>query len=347
MYFCSHGSADCAPGAAMENQMIKIEHLTKRFGQRYALNDVSFEIGKDEIVGFLGPNGAGKSTTMNILTGYTSMTDGTVTIDGLDILEFPDEAKKRIGYLPEQPPLYPDMTVTEYLNFVYDLKKCKLNKKKHIAEIMDVTRLSDVKGRLISNLSKGYRQRVGIAQALVGNPPVIILDEPTVGLDPRQAVEIRNLVRTLGLSHTVILSTHILSEVQAVCDRVIIINRGKIVADRRTNELGAAMEGTRLLSAKICGPEKEVAQALRSLSGVRKVETESTLDMDSTSYIIEADAGIDVRKPMFSLLAKNGWYLIGLTATGANLEDVFLSLTEKTAPDKKKKERRSSGTRGE
>ncbi len=319
--------------------MIKIEHLTKRFGPRYALNDVSFEIGKDEIVGFLGPNGAGKSTAMNILTGYMSMTDGTVTIDGLDILEFPDEAKKRIGYLPEVPPVYPDMTVGEYLSFVYDLKKCTLNRKKHIAEIIDVTRLSEAKDRLIANLSKGYRQRIGIAQALVGNPPVIILDEPTVGLDPRQVVEIRNLIRTLGLSHTVILSTHILSEVQAVCDRVIIINRGKIVADRKTNELGAAMEGTRLLAAKICGPEKEVTSALRSLSGVKKVDTDGALDMDSTSYIIEADAGVDIRKPLFSLIAKNGWYLIGLTSTGANIEDVFLSLTEKTAPDRKKKTR--------
>ena len=237
--------------------MIKIENLTKRYGNKYALSGISFEVNKGEIVGFLGPNGAGKSTTMNILTGFLSFTDGKVEINGLDILDYPDEAKKNIGYLPEQPPLYLDMTVSEYLNFIYDLKGCKLNRKKHIAEIIEVVRLTDVRGRLIGNLSKGYRQRVGIGQALVGNPQVIILDEPTVGLDPRQVVEIRNLIRTLGLDHTVILSTHILSEVQAVCDRVIIINKGKIVADRKT-------DGHRLRSQRKPPHER---QDLRSREG--------------------------------------------------------------------------------
>ena len=231
--------------------MIKIENLTKRYGNKYALSGISFEVNKGEIVGFLGPNGAGKSTTMNILTGFLSFTDGKVEINGLDILDYPDEAKKNIGYLPEQPPLYLDMTVSEYLNFIYDLKGCKLNRKKHIAEIIEVVRLTDVRGRLIGNLSKGYRQRVGIGQALVGNPQVIILDEPTVGLDPRQVVEIRNLIRTLGLDHTVILSTHILSEVQAVCDRVIIINKGKIVADRKTEDIASAVSGNSRMSVKI------------------------------------------------------------------------------------------------
>ena len=198
--------------------MIKIQNLTKNFGNVCVLNNVSFEIGKGEIVGFLGPNGAGKSTTMNILTGFLSFTEGKVEVDGLDIFDFPDEAKKSIGYLPETPPLYPEMTVKEYLNFVYELKKCTFDKKKHIDEILEVVKLTDVKNRVIGNLSKGYRQRIGIGQALIGNPKVIILDEPTVGLDPRQVVEIRNLIRTLGLNHTVILSTHILQEVQAVCD---------------------------------------------------------------------------------------------------------------------------------
>ena len=321
--------------------MIKIENLTKRYGQKYVLGGLSFEIKKGEIVGFLGPNGAGKSTTMNILTGYLSFTDGNVEIDGLDILDFPNEAKKKIGYLPEIPPVYPDMTVNEYLKFVYELKGCKLNKEKHIAEIIDVTRLGDAKNRLIANLSKGYKQRVGIAQALVGNPPVIILDEPTVGLDPRQVVEIRNLIRTLGLDHTVILSTHILSEVQAVCDRVIIINKGKIAADKKIDEITTAVTGNRTLSAKICGPAKEIAAAVNGLSGVRRVETEENLDMDSTTFIIETDGEVDIRKPLFNLLAAKGWYLIGLEAGGTNIEDVFLALTEKNPEGKSKKKART------
>ncbi|MBE6637207.1 MAG: ATP-binding cassette domain-containing protein [Ruminococcaceae bacterium] len=317
--------------------MIKIENLTKRFGAKYALNGISFEVSKGEIVGFLGPNGAGKSTTMNILTGYLSFTDGKVEVDGLDILEFPGQAKKSIGYLPEQPPLYPEMTVTEYLNFVYELKGCTLNKKKHIAEIIEVVKLTDVKNRVIGHLSKGYKQRVGIGQALVGNPKVIILDEPTVGLDPRQVVEIRNLIRTLGLDHTVILSTHILQEVQAVCDRVIIINKGRIAADRRTEDIAAAVEGNRRMSLKICGPVKEVIAALRALPGVFSAESIGNLDADSTSYVVECDSGIDIRKPLFHMLAKNGWPLIGAEASNANLEDVFLTLTEKSADTKKKK----------
>ncbi len=323
--------------------MIKIENLTKRFGSKYALSGISFTVNKGEIVGFLGPNGAGKSTTMNILTGYLSFTDGKVEVDGLDMLEFPAEAKRSIGYLPEQPPLYPEMTVTEYLYFVYDLKGCTLNKKKHIAEILEVVKLTDVKNRVIANLSKGYKQRVGIGQALVGNPKVIILDEPTVGLDPRQVVEIRNLIRTLGLDHTVILSTHILQEVQAVCDRVIIINKGKIAADRRTEDIAAAVEGNRRLSVKICGPVKEVLSLLRGLPGVLSVESVGNLDADSTTYVLESESGIDIRKPLFAALAKNGWPLIGAEAANANLEDVFLSLTEKTASASGKKKRGKAG----
>ena len=208
--------------------MIEITHLVKRYGQNYAVNDISFKVGKGEIVGFLGPNGAGKTTTMNILTGYLSATSGKSKIAGVDILENPIEAKSHIGFLPEHPPLYLDMTVKEYLNFVYNLKKCSLNRKKHLEEIVDVLNIADVYKRPISHLSKGYRQRVGIAQALVGNPDVLIFDEPTVGLDPKQIIEIRNLINSLGKAHTIILSTHILPEVQSVCDRVIIINKGKL-----------------------------------------------------------------------------------------------------------------------
>jgi ABC-2 type transport system ATP-binding protein len=320
--------------------MIKIQNLSKNFGNNTVLNNVSFEINKGEIVGFLGPNGAGKSTTMNILTGFLSFTDGKVEVDGLDIFDFPDEAKKSIGYLPETPPLYPEMTVTEYLNFVYELKKCKLNKKKHIQEILEVVKLTDVKNRVIGHLSKGYRQRIGIGQALVGNPKVIILDEPTVGLDPRQVVEIRNLIRTLGLTHTVILSTHILQEVQAVCDRVIVINRGRIVADRRTEELANAVEGNRRMTVKICGPEKEVTSALRSLNGVISAECVGNLDADSFSYVIESEGGLDIRKPLFSLLVRNNWPLIGAEAANVNLEDVFLALiNNSTGADAPKKKR--------
>ena len=324
--------------------MVKIQNLSKNFGDNAVLSNVSFEINKGEIVGFLGPHGAGKSTTMNILTGFLSFTEGRVEIDGLDIFDFPDEAKKSIGYLPETPPLYPEMTVTEYLNFVYELKKCTLNKKKHIQEILEVVKLTDVKNRVIGHLSKGYRQRIGIGQALVGNPKVIILDEPTVGLDPRQVVEIRNLIRTLGLNHTVILSTHILQEVQAVCDRVIVINRGKIVADKRTDELASAVEGNRRMAVKVCGPEKDVLSALRSLPGVFSAESLGNLDADSFSFVIESDGSIDIRKPLFTMLARNNWPLIGAEASNVNLEDIFLTLINNTSSDDGKKKRSSRKT---
>ena len=238
--------------------MIKISHLVKNYGSFCAVDDISFEVERGEVVGFLGPNGAGKSTTMNILTGYLSSTSGSVTVGGADILDDPLNAKRLIGYLPEQPPLYPDMTVDEYLSFAYDLKGCTLNKEKHLEEICSVVKIGDVRRRLIKNLSKGYRQRVGIAQALVGNPPVVIFDEPTIGLDPKQIIEIRNLIRTLGKEHTVILSTHILQEVQAVCDRIIIINKGKIVADELTENISRAVENTRRFNVKIAGPQRDV-----------------------------------------------------------------------------------------
>lgn len=326
--------------------MIKIQNLSKSFGSADVLNNISFEINKGEIVGFLGPNGAGKSTTMNILTGFLSFTEGRVEIDGLDLFDFPNEAKKSIGYLPETPPLYPEMTVTEYLNFVYELKGCTFNRKKHIQEILEVVKLTDVKNRVIGHLSKGYKQRIGIGQALIGNPKVIILDEPTVGLDPRQVVEIRNLIRTLGLNHTVILSTHILQEVQAVCDRVIVINRGTIVADKRTEELASAVSGNRRLSVKICGPEKEVTQALRSLPGVLSAESLGNLDADSISFVIESEGSIDIRKPLFSMLARNGWPLIGAEASNVNLEDVFLSLIASDGAGDGKKKRASKKKSG-
>ena len=309
--------------------MVKVENLVKRYGQNYALNDISFEIGEGEIVGLLGPNGAGKSTTMNILTGYLSSTSGEAYINGINILENPIQAKKMIGFLPEQPPLYQDMTVEEYLNFVYELKGCSLDRVAHLDEIVNVVKIADVRKRLIKNLSKGYRQRVGIAQALVGDPKVIIFDEPTVGLDPKQILEVRNLIRTLSRNHTVILSTHILAEVQAVCERVIIINQGKIIADERTEELTKAIEEGYRYKVKVCGPQRDVLSALGKISGVKNVVATGERDLDSYAYEIETARGVDVRKSVFSLCASRGWAILGLMPTGTDLETIFIRLVDR------------------
>lgn len=308
--------------------MIKIEHLTKSYGSHQALSDVSFEIAEGEIVGFLGPNGAGKSTTMNILAGCLSSDSGTVSVAGIDILKDPIGAKKMIGYLPEQPPLYPEMTVEEYLGFVYDLKRCTLPKKEHITEICDVVRISDVRRRLIGNLSKGYRQRVGIAEALVGNPPVLIFDEPTVGLDPKQIIEVRNLLRTLGKNHTVILSTHILPEVQATCGRLIVINDGRIIADRGADELTRVIRDARRYRIRVAGLQSEVQGILRGVPGVQRVEAETDREGDACAFLIECAAGTDVRRPIFFALAEKGYPVYGLEPIGRDLEDVFLQLVE-------------------
>ena len=314
--------------------MIEISHLVKRYGSKFAVDDISFSVGKGEIVGFLGPNGAGKSTTMNILTGYLSSTSGTATVGGIDILENPYEAKKLIGFLPEQPPLYVDMKVDEYLNFIYELKKCKLNREKHLAEVCEVTKLSDVRGRMIKNLSKGYRQRVGIAQALIGNPKVLIFDEPTVGLDPKQIIEIRNLIRNLGTDHTIILSTHILPEVQAVCDRIVIINQGRLIADEKTENITRVVEENRLYSVKICGPQREVLAALNNVPGVVRADAVGERELDSFTYHIESEPGVDVRKPLFYTLSERGWPILGLEAVGMSLEDVFMKLMDADAKKK-------------
>jgi ABC-2 type transport system ATP-binding protein len=313
--------------------MIRAEHLVKRYGSNYALNDVSFEIGEGEIVGLLGPNGAGKSTAMNILTGYLSTTSGSAYINGINILEDPIGAKKLIGFLPEQPPVYPDMTVMEYLDFVYSLKGCQLDKDKHLNEVLSSVRLLDVKHRLIKNLSKGYRQRVGIAQALIGDPKVVIFDEPTVGLDPKQILEVRNLIRTLAKKHTVILSTHILAEVQAVCERVIIINKGKIIANERTEELTKTIEDGFHYRVKICGPQKEVESALEKVRGVKSVTATGERDADSYAYLIESEKGIDARKPIFSLCAQKNWAIIGMMPVGTDLESIFIRLVDRSNGD--------------
>ena len=255
--------------------MIEVNNLVKRYGDHTAVDHLSFKIEKGKIYGFLGPNGAGKSTTMNMITGYIASTEGTVKIDGHDILEEPEEAKKCIGYLPEQPPLYFDMTVLEYMKFVADLKKIPKDKKENmIEEVMEMVKISDMRNRLIKNLSKGYRQRVGLAEAVMGYPEVIILDEPTVGLDPKQIIEIRTLIKNLKKKHTVILSSHILSEVSAVCDYVLIISHGKLVASDTPENLGKLAEGSNTLEMLVKGAEKPIKEALEGIEGINSVSLE-------------------------------------------------------------------------
>lgn len=310
--------------------MIQVDNLTKMYGQHRAANKLSFTVNKGEILGFLGPNGAGKSTTMNIITGYISATEGKVTIDGFDILEKPEEAKKRIGYLPEFPPLYTDMTVKEYLDFVCGIKKVnKVDKKKSMEKIMDVVRISDVKNRLIKNLSKGYKQRVGFAQALVGNPPVLILDEPTIGLDPKQIIEIRNLIKELGKEHTIILSSHILPEVSAVCERVIIINKGEIAAVGTPDNLSKNLSGNSKLNIRIAGPEKQVIKLLNEVPGIKLAESIGMKEPESVDVMIEADRDIDIRKSIFFALSRAQYPILQMKAMDMTLEDIFLQLITK------------------
>lgn len=322
--------------------MIEITDLRKNFGDKKAVDGISFTVSEGEILGFLGPNGAGKSTTLNILTGYLSASSGSAKIDGIDILDDPLGAKKNIGFLPEIPPLYPEMTVNEYLSFVYELKGCRLPKKQHIREVCEVVKIEDVKNRLIKNLSKGYKQRVGIAQALIGNPKVLIFDEPTIGLDPRQIIEIRNLIRMLGKEHTIILSTHILPEVQAVCDKIVVINKGKLVANEKTEDLINAVEGGRKLIAKIVGPEEEVVKALKAIGGMKSVGVIGKRDTDSISYLLESEDRVDIRKSLFYSLSSKGWPLIGLEGMELSLEDIFIRLVGKDKDKDNAKKRKGS-----
>ena len=318
--------------------MIEVIGLSKRYGNHLAVRDVNFKINDGEVIGFLGPNGAGKSTIMNILTGYLSLTRGKVSVDGYDILENPAEAKRRIGYLPEIPPLYTDMTVKEYLDFMYDLKKVKFPRRAHIDEICRLVKIDHVKTRLIKNLSKGYRQRVGIAQALVGNPDVLILDEPTVGLDPKQIIEIRNLIEKLGKNHTVILSSHILSEIQAVCNRIIIINRGEIVADGTPAELSKQLSSRLAYTVRVAGPEKEVFKTLAAMPDVSEVESLGVTESGSHDFVIVPEDGKDVRKTLCERMADRNWAILSLTSSELTLEQIFLRLTEEGAYQEEKEE---------
>ena len=317
--------------------MIEVTGLSKRYGTFLAVKNVNFSIQKGEVVGFLGPNGAGKSTIMNILTGYLSLTQGKVTIDGFDIAENPEAAKKRIGYLPELPPLYTDMKVREYLNFVYDLKKVKFPKKPHIDEIMRLVNINNVENRLIRNLSKGYRQRVGFAQALIGNPDVLILDEPTVGLDPQQIIEIRNLITRLGKNHTIILSSHILSEIQAVCDRIIIINYGEIIADDLQDNLSEKLSTEHSLVARVICDERDMLATLKTVKGVKSVVSLGKKESGAYDFEIIPEDGADVRAGVSGRIADRKKQLLSLTSSRLTLEQVFLKLTQAASNEEARK----------
>ena len=307
--------------------MIEVRHLTKSYGDKKAVNDISFTVNDGEILGFLGPNGAGKSTTMNMLTGYISSTSGQAIINGVDILEDPIAAKKNIGYLPEIPPLYLDMTVKAYLNFVFDLKKCKLPRRSHMKDVLTLCKIKDVEDRLIRNLSKGYKQRVGLAGALIGNPPVLILDEPTVGLDPKQMVEIRTLIKRLGKNHTVILSSHILSEIQAVCDRVVIINKGVIAADDTATNLSDKVTTDHRVIARIEGEKAAILQAIRAIPGLKYVRADMEREEGIWEYEMEAEPGQDIRRDINRIARENEWNILLLKTMEMTLEDIFLKIT--------------------
>ena len=298
--------------------MIEVKNLTKRYGSKTAVSNVSFTAEESEILGFLGPNGAGKSTTMNILTGYLSSTEGEAKINGIDILEEPVKAKQMIGYLPEQPPL----------KFVYGLKKCKLPINSHLKEICNLVKITDVKDRVIKNLSKGYKQRVGLAQALVGNPPVLILDEPTVGLDPKQIIEIRALIKKLGKNHTVILSSHILPEIQAVCDKIVIINRGKVVANDSADNLARNMSADHKLVIRCEGAPADVKKLLSTIPGMDEVfVNRENVEEGVSEYFLNAKPGTDIRREVSKRLASRNYALLMMKSSELTLEEVFLKIT--------------------
>ena len=320
--------------------MIEVSNLTKKYGDHIAVDHLSFRVEKGQIYGFLGPNGAGKSTTMNIITGYLAATEGTVTIDGKDVQKDPEEAKRAIGYLPELPPLYVDMTVREYLEFVAELKKVpKKERKQQIDEVMEMTQITDMQQRLIRNLSKGYRQRVGLAQAILGYPEVIILDEPTVGLDPKQIIEIRDLIRKLGENHTVILSSHILSEVSAVCDHIMIIAHGKLVASDSPENLQKLMSGSMELNLEVKGSAAAVKSALQEISQIDRIEENTEASKNVAKLKVISKENADIREQVFYALADAKLPILEMTHAEKSLEDIFLELTEDVAPSQPEKKK--------
>ncbi|MEE1444774.1 MAG: ABC transporter ATP-binding protein [Blautia sp.] len=316
--------------------MIEVRNLVKKYGNHVAVNHLNFTVEKGKIYGFLGPNGAGKSTTMNMITGYIASTEGEVLIDGHNILEEPEVAKKKIGYLPEIPPLYQDMTVQEYLNFATELKMLPKEKRKaNIEEVMSTTKTIEVKNRLIKNLSKGYKQRVGLAQALLGYPEIIILDEPTVGLDPKQIIEIRDLIKSLGQKHTVILSSHILSEVSAVCDHVLIIDKGKLVASDTPENLGKLMSGANSLELTVKGQESEIRKALDMVENIEDVIYHDSLIQNACDFTIKLSGDQDMRENIFFALAEVKCPILKMQSSNMSLEEVFLKLTDDAEKERK------------
>ena len=308
--------------------MIEVTNRTKRYGDHKAVDHLSFKVEKGQIYGFLGPNGAGKSTTMNIITGYLAASEGSVTIDGYDVQQEPEEAKKRIGYLPELPPLYMDMTVEEYLRFAAELKKVpKAEREEQVEQVMDMTQITEMRSRLIKNLSKGYKQRVGLAQALLGSPEVLILDEPSVGLDPKQIIEIRDLIRELGKSHTIILSSHILSEVSAVCDHIMIISHGKLVASDSPEGLQRLMSGSNKLKLTVKGSYEALQGAVKDVPGIQEMEELTSPEEGCCCVQIMTDKQQDIREQLFYLMAEKRLPILSMTQSERSLEDIFLELT--------------------
>lgn len=308
--------------------MIQISHLTKKYGEHLAVSDLTLHMEPGKIYGFLGPNGAGKSTTMNVITGYIGAEEGTVKIHGYDILKQPEEARKCIGYLPELPPLYLEMTVAEYLAFAADLKRLpKEKKRQYIEEVMELTKIADMKNRLIRNLSKGYRQRVGLAQAVLGYPPVIILDEPTVGLDPQQIIDIRELIKSLGRQHTVILSSHILSEVKEVCEYIFILSKGRLVASDTTENLLSGMSKEQEARLLLKGGQDAVMRVLREVQGIASMSVAADRENGCVRASLQAEKGEDIREALFFAFAEARIPILEMESGSKSLEQVFLELT--------------------
>ncbi|MDR1913354.1 MAG: ABC transporter ATP-binding protein [Clostridiales bacterium] len=308
--------------------MIEVKNLTKRYGQHYAVDHIDFTAFDGEILGFLGPNGAGKTTTMNIITGYISSTEGDVIINGTDIVAEPEKAKMNIGYLPDTPPLYGEMRVDEYLRFVADIKKVKsTDRPQMIREIKETVKIADMSVRLIKNLSKGYRQRVGLAQAMMGFPKVIIMDEPTVGLDPKQIIEMRDVIKKLGKKHTVILSSHILSEVSAICDRVMIISKGKIVASDTPERLSQNLTHGHSMNVRVKGKPEEVVAALEEMPIIKSVKQEGSRESGAIDLTISGDEDVDIREAIFSCMAKHNFPILQMKSLDLSLEEIFLQIT--------------------
>lgn len=330
------------------SKLIEVSGLSKAYGSLNALDNISFKVEEGEILGLLGPNGAGKSTTMNIITGYLGKTSGKVTVNGIDVSQNPKEAKKKIGYLPEIPPLYTDMTVEKFLRFVFDLKGVELPKKEHIEEIMKTSGISEVSGRLIKNLSKGYKQRVGFAQALLGYPPVLVLDEPTVGLDPNQIIEFRKLIKSLGKKHTIIFSSHILSEVAEICDRIVVIAHGRVVTDEKTSQLSSKFSGAPKVIVEIQGTSSEICPEIRKIDGVLKTDLLSE-EENSVRIQITHKQDVDIRQKIFTIMAEKNHPILEMGKTKLSLEELYLQLTasaessQSSQRESEKKKKRKEG----